>query len=266
MKRFLLSSMTLTTLALFAITDSAFAQSKIMLSAEGISFSEEPAKSLQFSSIVYPTKKGVTIGSPAFSVLPSIELGWNILSNVSYNPYKDMNVNNFMNIREWKSTQVTVNIICIGAYNPNRKIGITTALGIRANNYRLGNNTTLVKADGMVMPAAITDLYGDIARKKSKFNIASIHIPLEVQFGDPRKFAFSVGGYCDLVMNSHTKIKFDDGNKEKMHNFPTNFLQAGTTIRFTFHGISLYCSYQPTQIFKTDCGPEAQQWSIGIGF
>lgn len=263
MKRFLFSTLTLTTLALFAITDSAIAQSKIMLSAEGISFSEEPAKSVQFSSIVYPTKKGITIGSPVF---PSIEFGWNILSNVSYNPYKDMDVNKFMNIREWKSTQVTVNLIGIGVYNPNNKIGITAALGIRANNYRLDNNTTLTKVDGMVMPAAITDLYGNMARKKSKFNIASIHIPLEVQFGDPSKFAFSIGGYCDLVMNSHTKIKFDNGAKEKVHNFPTNFIQAGTIMRFTFRGFSLYCSYQPTQIFKTDCGPKAQQWSVGIGF
>ena len=87
---------------------------------------------------------------------------------------------------------------------------------------------------------------------------------MEITFGNPRRFAFSVGGYADLVMNSHTKIKYHGGHKEKVHNFPTNFIQAGAVARLTFHGVSLFASYQPTSIFKSSRGPELQQWTIGL--
>jgi hypothetical protein len=75
-----------------------------------------------------------------------------------------------------------------------------------------------------------------------------------------------MGGYVDMVMNSHTKIKYKGGNKDKVHNFPVNFIQAGVTARVTMFGFSIYGQYTPTQLFKTGRGPEMSQWTIGIGF
>lgn len=266
MKHIFISTITFIAILLPTLNHSVKAQSKLLLSSEGITFYEENDNNIQVSPIVNITKKSLTIGGLASSNIPSIELGWNMLSNVDYSLYDGMNAGKFMNIREWKSTQFTINLLGVGAYSNNKKIGFSAALGIRANNYRLGSNTTFVKQDGMLMPASISDLYGNLHIKKSKFNIASIHIPMEVQFGNPRKFAFSVGGYFDMVMNSHTKIKFKGGPKEKIHSFPTNFIQAGATMRMTFYHFSIFCSYQPTQLFKTGCGPKAEQWTIGIGF
>ncbi|MBQ5726553.1 MAG: hypothetical protein IIV58_03730 [Alistipes sp.] len=266
MKRNLILVITLTVALLAVLSHNAMAQSKLSLSAEGINFYEENDNNIQVSTIININKKSLTIGGLASSNIPSVELGWNILSNVDYSLYDGLQAGNFMNIREWKSTQFTINLLGVGAYSNNKKVGISAAIGIRANNYRLGSNTTFVKQDGMLMPASISDLYGDKHVKKSKFNIASIHIPLEVQFGNPRKFAFSVGGYFDMVMNSHTKIKFYGGSKEKIHSFPTNFIQAGATMRLTFYHFSVFCSYQPTPLFKTGCGPKTQQWTVGIGF
>jgi hypothetical protein len=115
------------------------------------------------------------------------------------------------------------------------------------------------------MPYNIADV-ATRSVKKSKFNIASVHIPVELIFGKPNKFAFSVGGYVDMVMNSHTKIKYKGGKKDKEHNYPVNFIQAGATARLSFRWFSIYATYQPTQIFKEGRGPRAQQWTIGIGF
>ena len=266
MRRILFSLLTLAAIVCSATKNELSAQNKLVLTAEGISFDEYNNKNFELSSIIYANKNSVSIGGLAPSVIPAVELGWNVLSNIDYALYKELGMGNFMDLNEWKSTQVTINLFGFGAYSNNRKIGISAALGIRANNYRLDNNTTLVKTNGMVMPSAITDIYGDIARKKSKFTTAAVHIPIEVQFGNPKQFAFSVGGYIDMMMNSHTKIKFVGGSKEKLHNFPTNFIQAGATMRLTFHHFSIYASYQPTQLFKTDCGPKMQQWSIGLGF
>ncbi len=266
MKRIFISFITFIAILLPVLNHSAMAQNKLSLSAEGINFYEENSSNIQVSPIVNITKKSLTIGGLASSNIPSIELGWNILSNVDYSLYDGMNAGKFMNIREWKSTQFTINLLGVGAYSDNRKVGFSTAIGIRANNYRLGANTTFTKQNGVLQPALISDIYGNTAVKKSKFTISSIHIPLELQFGTPGKFAFSIGGYFDMVMNSHTKIKFKGGSKEKMYTFPTNFIQAGATMRLSFYHFSIFCSYQPTQIFKTGCGPKAQQWTVGIGF
>lgn len=258
-------------LALIVVGATA-AQAQIRIGMDGIEFvggndtdslslDKSYEKSLNASTIMMVRRGPLrfTIGRSALSTIPMVELGWNVLSNVGYAPYTGTDVGEFFDIRNWKSTQFTINLLHVAAYDRNHKIGFTAGLGLRANNYRLHSNTSLMREDGMVMPYKTEDV------KKSKFNIASVHIPAEVIFGNPRRFAISVGGYVDMVMNSHTKIKYEGGKKYKEHNFPVNFIQAGATVRATFRWFSVYATYQPTQIFKTGRGPEAQQWTIGIG-
>ena len=206
------------------------------------------------------------LGRSSLSTIPAVEVGWNVLSNVNYGqPYAEAGVGDFLNLNNWKSTQVTVNMFHFSAYSYRHKVGATIGLGVRANNYRLSPDISLRRDGGVVMPYNIADV-ATRSVKKSKFNIASVHIPVEVMFGKPNKFAFSVGGYVDMVMNSHPKIKYQGGKKDKEHNYPVNFIQAGATARISFSWFSIYASYQPTQIFKAGRGPRAQQWTIGIGF
>lgn len=268
--------LTVVAVALFGINNSIQAQN-LKLGADGLtldydetdnsaSSSTENGKGyVKLSTILSVDKEEMKVWSNGYSSIPTIELGWNLLSNVGYDAYAGANAGEFFNIREWKSTQVTVNLFNFDAYHKVKKIGFSAAIGIRANNYRLATGQSWKKVDGLIMPYTI-EPYNERSPKKSKFNIATVHIPVEINFGNPHKFAFAVGGYVDMVMNSHTKIKFDGGHKDKVHNFPTNFIQAGATARVVCHGISVFCSYQPTQIFKSGRGPEAQQWTIGIGF
>lgn len=250
------------------------AQAQISLGVNGIEFlnekdslSIEPPQSVQASSIVWIYKRPVrrlTIGRSNFSTIPAWELGWNALSGVDYSLYNGA-AKGFLDLNNWKSTQVTVNFFHFAAYDHDHKVGLTMALGVRANNYRLDSSLSLQKQNGVVEPYQIADV-STRGVKKSKFNIASVHLPVELMFGNPRKFAFSVGGYVDMVMNSHTKIKYQGGKKDKVHNYPVNFIQAGATARLSFRWFSVYASYQPTQLFKDNRGPRAQQWTIGIGF
>ena len=269
----------LTLVAVSFIGISNFAQAQIKLGIDGISFTDNDkdspfaesttdseSPSVQIKPVVHVIKSGIRIGTKGYSSIPVFEIGCNVLSNVGYNAYSTSDVGDFFDIREWKSMQTTINILSFNAYDCRRKVGFSAALGIRANDYRLSSGQSWKKVDGVVMPYAIEPYKGDKSPKKSKFNIASLHIPMELNFGNPHKFAFSVGGYVDMVMNSHTKIKYHGGHKEKEHNFPTNFIQAGATARVNIRRFSVFCSYQPTQIFKSGRGPEAQQWTIGIGF
>lgn len=241
------------------------AQAQFRIGSDGLEFDlEDNKKPVQASTIVMVDKKELNIGRGNFSTIPCFEIGWNILSTPDYGLYAGSEVGDFFNIREWKSTQVTVNLFQASAANRSRTLGIAVSLGIRANNYRFAANQSIERSTGIVMPYEIGLSDKGRSPKKSKFNVASIHIPVEVFFGNPRKFAFSMGGYVDMVMNSHTKIKYHGGHKDKVHNFPTNFIQAGAVARLTFHNFSLYAAYQPTSIFKSSRGPELQQWTVGI--
>lgn len=259
------------TLALMAIACLSFNEAQAQaftIDATGIKFNEDydAESTVSVSPIVRVKKKksstALYIGKSARSTIPALEIGWNVLSNVNYAPYAGTDAGNFLDLNNWKSTQVTVNLCSASACNT--AIGISTAIGLRFNNYRLDDNLTLAKSSGLIMPVPTEGLYHRSA-KKSKFTTAALHIPVELQFGNPRRFAFSVGGYVDMMINNHTKIKYNGGHKDKTWNYPANFLQAGARARFTFHNFSIFCAYQPTQLFKTGRGPEVQQWTIGIG-
>lgn len=258
------------TLALVAIACLSYCEAQAQaftIDATGIKFNEnyDTESTVSVSPIVRVKKKknstALYLGKSARSTIPAFEIGWNVLSNVNYAPYAGMGTGDFLDLRNWKSTQVTLNLCSASACNT--AIGISTAIGLRFNNYRLDESLTLAKGS-LIMPIPTEGMH-HYAAKKSKFTTAALHIPVELQFGNPRRFAFSVGGYLDMMINNHTKIKYHGGHKDKTWNYPTNFLQAGARARLTFHNFSIFCAYQPTQLFKTGRGPEAQQWTIGIG-
>ena len=258
------------TLALVAITCLSYSEAQAQaftIDATGIKFNEnyDTESTVSVSPIVRVKKKknstALYLGKSARSTIPAFEIGWNVLSNVNYAPYAGLNTGDFLDLHNWKSTHVTLNLCSASACNT--AIGISTAIGLRFNNYRLDESITLAKGD-LIMPVPTEGMHHRSA-KKSKFTTAALHIPVELQFGNPRRFAFSVGGYVDMMINNHTKIKYHGGHKDKTWNYPTNFLQAGARARLTFHNFSIFCAYQPTQLFKTGRGPEVQQWTIGIG-
>ena len=258
------------TLALVAIVCLSYSEAQAQaftIDATGIKFNEnyDTESTVSVSPIVRVKKKknstALYLGKSARSTIPAFEIGWNVLSNVNYAPYAGLNTGDFLDLHNWKSTHVTLNLCSASACNT--AIGISTAIGLKFNNYRLDESITLAKGD-LIMPVPTEGMHHRSA-KKSKFTTAALHIPVELQFGNPRRFAFSVGGYLDMMINNHTKIKYHGGHKDKTWNYPTNFLQAGARARLTFHNFSIFCAYQPTQLFKTGRGPEAQQWTIGIG-
>lgn len=258
------------TLALVAIACLSYCEAQAQaftIDATGIKFNEnyDTESTVSVSPIVRVKKKknstALYLGKSARSTIPAFEIGWNVLSNVNYAPYAGLNTGDFLDLHNWKSTHVTLNLCSASACNT--AIGISTAIGLKFNNYRLDESITLAKGD-LIMPIPTEGMHHRAA-KKSKFTTAALHIPVELQFGNPRRFAFSVGGYLDMMINNHTKIKYYGGHKDKTWNYPTNFLQAGARARLTFHNFSIFCAYQPTQLFKTGRGPEAQQWTIGIG-
>lgn len=263
MKKIFILTLLLFTAALIFGIDKAAAQS-MRLGIDGIEFTsvDEQKSPVAVGLPVWYSSSSFVIGRNISTTIPTFELGWNMLSPVDYGIYDGMGYGQFLDINNWKSTQVTVNILNFSAFNRRRNFGISAAIGIRANNFRLDKSLTLADAEPMITPSTIG---GELQVKKSKFTVAAIHIPVEISFGRWDKFSISAGGFADIVMNSHTKIKYKGGSKDKEHNFPVNFIQAGATLRLSFRTISLYCNYTPTSIFKSGCGPRTQMWTIGLG-
>lgn len=263
MKKIFILTLLLFTAALIFGIDKAAAQS-MRLGIDGIEFTsvDEQKSPVAVGLPVWYSSSSFVIGRNISTTIPTFELGWNMLSPVDYDIYDGMGYGQFLDLHNWKSTQVTVNILNFSAFNRRRNFGISAAIGIRANNFRLDKSLTLADAGPMITPSTIG---GELQVKKSKFTVAAIHIPVEISFGRWDKFSISAGGFADIVMNSHTKIKYKGGSKDKEHNFPVNFIQAGATLRLSFRTISLYCNYTPTSIFKSGCGPRTQMWTIGLG-
>lgn len=260
MKKFLLVFSIFLSALFVANTTSA---QGLRIGANGLEYGDytpkkDSGKTTTFHYAAGPRNGAFYIGSK--TLIPTVEVGWNMLADQSYGAYNGTEYGEFFDIHNWKSTQVTVNLLGASVHTRNKKFGVDVALGIRANNYRLDSDMTLGRG-ALVHPLAIEQ-----SVKKSKFNTAALHIPIEAWIGRAGRFAFSMGGYVDMVMNSHTKIKYTGGKKDKVHNFPVNFIQAGVTARVSMFGISVYGQYTPTQLFKAGRGPEMSQWTIGIGF
>lgn len=97
-----------------------------------------------------------------------------MLAPVDYGIYDGMNYGPFLDLNNWKSTQVTVNILNFSAFNRRRNFGISAAIGIRANNFRLDKSLTLADEGPMITPST---LGGDLQVKKSKFTVAALSHP-----------------------------------------------------------------------------------------
>ena len=270
MKRFLIFALVAIVSAL-AVSE-AQAQT-FTLGASGIKFNDsnlsaQKVDPVGVTTIIHVDKKknAIKVGRDARTTLPAFELGWNVPTNVGYSAYEGMDAGEFFELRNIKSVQATLNIASGAAYSTRGKIGITAGLGFRWNNYRFDNPAmTLAKDGGMIMPSPIAT-YKDKYSKKSKFTTAALHIPAELIFGNPSRFALSLGGYVDLTINNHTKIKYYGGHKEKVWDFPVEPIQAGAVARLRFRGFSVYGAYQPTELFKSGRGPQMSQWTVGIGF
>lgn len=231
----------------------------LKLGVEGLTFNEDSVKSkdILYAHSVVSVKKhknsnAIIIGGSRRSSIRPFELGWNMA---------DREIpGDFFDIYSWRSNQVTINPFNLSATNRQGTFGLSMALGIRANNYMFNDAVTMEKVGGMVNPISTKE-----SVRKSKFTTAAIHIPMELTFGRPYRLAFSVGGFADLAFNSHTKVKYGSGKKDKVHRFPVNFLQAGFSARISCKYLSLYCNWYPGGIFKDGCGPKMQVWSVGIG-
>jgi hypothetical protein len=171
--------------------------------------------------------------------------------------------------------------------------GIVTGFGLECHNYRFDRNTTLMPDSSSI----IGYLNRGINVKKTKLVVNYLTMPLmfEVQTkGNQHKhrFHFGAGVVLGVRIASHTKIVFEEQNKEfywtkydagtgeytdvamvkspdneiaKDHDdFHLNPFKVDATVRLGYSWVNLFGTYSLTTMFKNDKGPELYPFSIGI--
>lgn len=175
----------------------------------------------------------------------------------------------FLDLNSSRSMGVTVHV-AQESFRLNRKgnIGIVTGLGFEYHNYRLDNNSRLVKnAQGNISFEPITE---DV--DKNKLTTLYLTIPLLLEFqglshnvNDP--VYVSMGLVGGLRLSSHTKIVYGDGDKVKdWGSFNLNDLRYGVMVRAGYKAINLFGVYYPTPLFKKTGDPELHPFCIGFAF
>lgn len=139
-------------------------------------------------------------------------------------------------------------------------------LEVSWNNYMFENDVIAQKgSDGVVFADAGRDL------KKSKLTFCSINLPvvprLNFYNSSGRRLGhLGFGGYVGYRVDSYTKIKELDGNKERQHsNFYLNDFRYGLVAHIGIARTNFFIKYDLNPMFQSGKGPDVRALSFGIG-
>lgn len=176
----------------------------------------------------------------------------------------------FLNLRYEKSIDVHVNFFEQNVNIWQNKIGFTTGLGLRWNNYRFNNNVMLSPDSAQIFG------YRDYSRdwKKSKLVVNYLTLPLLFEYQSNRfsrnnSFHVTAGAIIGWRYSTHTKMLYFDDGRQKPKQFDSFHLQAfryDATVKIGWGVINLYATYSMNQLFKDGRGPELYPFAIGIAF
>ncbi len=200
----------------------------------------------------------------------------------------------FLNQRYEKSINVNVNLFEQDiAFNKAKTIGLVTGVGFSFNNYRFSNPTYLSPDSN-----ELSGFYmRNVSVRKSKLTLFYLTVPVifEFQTNNPkrsRRFFVGVGMLINARLRSHTKIYFNEPNKQyyfenpadgtllpgyyttpnrtnrnivkSVNSFNLQPFRFDATLRIGYGIISLYATYALNQMFLKGQGPALNQWSAGI--
>ena len=200
----------------------------------------------------------------------------------------------YLNLRYEKSIAVNLNIYEQNiALNKDKNMGLVTGVGLAWNNYRFSPPTYLSPDS--------SEVYGfymeGVSVRKTKLTAMYITVPImfEIQTKNPKRwkrFHFAAGGLISARISTHTKIYFNEGNKEyKLYdpktesyasgvyitpnsnqrnivkNFNSFYLQPfkfDAMVRIGYSVINIFGTYSINSLFQKNRGPDLYAWTIGI--
>jgi len=175
----------------------------------------------------------------------------------------------YMTLHSGKSHNFNLNFAQLNL-GITRNAGFVTGLGINWNNYRFDGNNNIVKGDGGQI--AMLDPAADL--KKSKLTTVYLTVPFLLEFQVPvngsNHFNLAAGPLGAVKLLSHSKMVFEDGNKEKSNSdFNLNLLKYGATVRMGYSNLQLFGTYYFSPMFRSGDGPggwDLYPFEVGLAF
>jgi hypothetical protein len=208
-----------------------------------------------------------------------LEFGPNIMTNIDYSiyggDYQEAVDADFLELNPGKSLTWNLNIAEYAFTNKRKNFGVVTGLGFSFQDYAFDDrNYTIIKEDdtGIIVPKPINPNEHGENVKKTKLHINYMTVPLMLEVKTPLRMGSSrlylAGGVIgSLYLGSHTKYKYEGGDKHKKHSsFHINKWKYELTGRIGFGDFCVFANYSMTTLFKDGKGPGVQPMMIGISF
>lgn len=191
-----------------------------------------------------------------------LELGMNNFLN----PDNSLHTGTFMNLNTTKSWNVNLNFLEYGIGLGTSYAGLVTGMGIEWSNYIFDANNSIEEIDGEIynIPASLPGI------TKSKLAMTYLTSPLLLEFQIPtgkKRIHISGGVFGGIKLGSKTKIKYNDGNRQKdvvKDDFSLSPFRYGATVRIGYRAINLFANYYFSPLFGETTSPELYPFSVGL--
>jgi len=177
----------------------------------------------------------------------------------------------FFDLDYKKSIKVGLNIFEKNFQVVNEYVKIGSGLGIDINNYRFVNDTKLLSNKDTFTGFIDTV----IQYEKSKLRLSYLNIPLLLEINtsknEEKAIHFATGLLLGYNIGSKTKLVYnDDGmrNKEKSKgDYNVTPFRYAVTARVGYgNSFMLYATYDLSELFLKNQGPELYPFSVGLSF
>ncbi len=154
----------------------------------------------------------------------------------------------------------------------NSKLSFATGIGINTNVTYL-NGQILVLADTGARASQVHFLGDTVGYKRFKFVTTYLTAPFELRYFSNQKnrnkgFKAAIGLQIGTLLGAHTKgLRSVSGNNVKDKEDTKNFITTWnfqSTARIGWGHFSIFGTYNLTNVFKTNDGPDITPFSMGI--
>lgn len=193
--------------------------------------------------------------------------GFEIGLNNFVNPDFTLHTGTFMNLNTARSWNYNLNFLEYGIGLGTSYAGLVTGMGIEWSNYVFdANNSIEEDANGAIIER-ITP-YEGITKSKLATTYLTAPLLFEVQIpAGKKRVHMSAGVIGGLKIGSRTKIKYNDGRKQKeikKDDFSLSPFRYGATFRIGYRAIEIFANYYFSPMFGETGTPELYPFSIGL--
>jgi len=196
--------------------------------------------------------------------------GFSVGMNNFLNPDYTLHNGTFMNLNTSRSWNYNLNFLEYGIGLGTQYVGLVTGMGFEWSNYIFdGSNSIQEEDDGSIVSRPLDPIdYPNIS--KSKLTTTYLTAPLILEFQIPagkKPIHLSAGVIGGVKLGSRTKVKYNDGGKQKdvrKNDYSLSPFRYGATFRIGYRAVNIFANYYITPLFGETDTPEIHPFSVGL--